>query len=154
MRSHNTSAPNRGHSSHKTNGSSSNGSNFQRRAMGPSNNGMSGRVKGASEAKNIEEMQEEIAKSGSYFTDYNAGRKSSSNRQEPNSYANQYKKYNGSGPPMPTSQMVKHMIDNPPKASGMQKYKSQDDDPDKFDSTDALRTQLKFARREIDQLKN
>ena len=71
--------------------------------MGPSNNGMSGRVKGASEAKNIEEMQEEIAKSGSYFTDYNAGRKSSSNRQEPNSYANQYKKYNGSGPPMPTS---------------------------------------------------
>ena len=129
--------------------------------MGPSNNGMSGRVKGTGEAKNIEEMakniedmREEIGKSSSYFTDYNTGRKPSSNKQEPNNYANQYKKYNGSGPPMPTSQMVKQMIDNPPKASGMQKYKSQDDDPDKFDSTDALRTQLKFARREIDQLKN
>ena len=50
--------------------------------------------------------------------------------------------------------MVKHLIDNPPKASGMQKHMSPDSDPDKFDSSDALRTQLKFARREIDQLKN
>ena len=77
MRSQNTSAPNRGHSSQNRNvpnGSSSNGSNFQRRAMGPTN-GMNGRVKGASEAKNIEDIQDEIVKSGSYFTDYNAGRK-------------------------------------------------------------------------------
>ena len=42
--------------------------------MGPTN-GMNGRVKGASEAKNIEDIQDEIVKSGSYFTDYNAGRK-------------------------------------------------------------------------------
>lgn len=96
------------------------------------------------------EFQDEYAKPSSYFSDYTAGRKPSGNNRADQNYTNQYKKYNGQGPPMPTSQQIKQLMDNPPKVGALAQPSPTRTDQEKFDKTDALTTQLKIAKREIE----